>query len=322
MNPQGADARRKPSGAQTDPRDAAILARLGWQDADTLRPLRPADETWVELRPWTRVDAALTAEHTRLVHALTAVLQSYDRVVLPLFDDLSRPTALAFLAPWADPRDSGALSVSPLTRWLRQQRYPNAEAAAAQMPARLEAPALKATPGKARAQIRWMRAWVAPRPALDAHRREIREPMAELLTAHVDPDRWASVPSAGPLQGARLVAAFGADRARFASAEAVQAWAGTSPVADQSGQWRRVPRRRACDKPFRQTMHPRALASLTRCAGARAVYDADRARGHGPHPALRAWANVGRRLLFRLGQNRAPYDEARFVAARTRHQAA
>jgi hypothetical protein len=98
--------------------------------------LRPADEAWVELRPWTRVDAALTAEHTRLVHELPATLKSSDPVVLDLFDDLSRPTALAFLAQWADPRDSRALSVSPLTRWLRQQRYPNAEAAAAQMPAR------------------------------------------------------------------------------------------------------------------------------------------------------------------------------------------
>jgi len=30
VNPKVADARRKPSGAKTDPLDAAILARLGW----------------------------------------------------------------------------------------------------------------------------------------------------------------------------------------------------------------------------------------------------------------------------------------------------
>jgi hypothetical protein len=154
--------------------------------------------------------------------------KSSDPVVLDLFDDLSRPTALAFLAQWADPRDSRALSVSQLTRWLRQQRYPHAEGAAAPMPACLQAPAREATPGKARAQIRWVRAWVAPRQALEAHRREIREPIAELFTAHADPARWASVPGAGPLLGARLVAAFGADRDRLASAEAVQALAGTA----------------------------------------------------------------------------------------------
>jgi transposase len=244
VNPQGADARRKPSGAQTDRLDAAIWARLGWQDADTLRPLRPADETGVELRQLTRVDAALTAEHTRLVNELTAVLKSYDPVVLDLFDDLSRPTAWAFLAQWADPRDSRALSVSPLTRWLRLPRDPHAEVAAAPMHARLHAPALEATPGKARAPLRWVRAWVALRQALEAHRRAIREPIAELFTAHADHDRWVSVPGAGPLLGARLVAAFGADRDRLASAEAVQALVETRPVAYQSGKGRHVHLRR------------------------------------------------------------------------------
>jgi hypothetical protein len=86
VNPQVADARRKPCGAKTDQLDAAIWARLGWQEADPVQPLRPADETGVELRPWTRVDAALTVEHARLVNERSAVLKSYDPVVLPLFD--------------------------------------------------------------------------------------------------------------------------------------------------------------------------------------------------------------------------------------------
>jgi hypothetical protein len=39
VNPKVADARRQPSGAKTDRLDAAILARLGGQEADTLRAL-------------------------------------------------------------------------------------------------------------------------------------------------------------------------------------------------------------------------------------------------------------------------------------------
>jgi len=287
-----------------------------------LRPLRPADEAWVELRQLTHAEAALTAEQARLVNQLTAVLKSYYPVVLQLFDDLSRPAALAFLAQWADPHDSRALSVSQLTRWLRQQHYPHAEAVAARMHARLQAPALAATPGKARAQIRWARALVAQLQALEAHRRAIREQIAELFTAHADHDLWASVPGAGPLLGARLVAAFGTDRDRFTSAEAVQALAGTSPVAYQSGKLRRVHLRRACDKQFRQTMHQLAFTSLTRCTWTRAYYDAYRERGHGHHAALRALANVGLRILFRMWQDHALYDDARFAAARARHQAA
>jgi len=212
--------------------------------------------------------------------------------------------------------------VAELTRWLRKQRYPNAEAAAAQRHAHLQAPALEARPGKARAQIRWARALVAPRQALEAHRRALREQIEELFMAHADHDLWASVPGAGSLLGARLVAAFGDDRDRFASAEAVQALAGTSPGVYQSGKLRRVHLRRACDQHFRQTLHPLAFASWRRCSWARTYYDAYRARGHGHHAALRALANRGVRNLFRMWKDRAPYDEAKFLAAQARHRAA
>jgi hypothetical protein len=55
--------------------------------------LRPADETGFERRPWTRVDASLTAEHTRLVNEFTAVLNTDYPGVLQLFDVRSRPPA-------------------------------------------------------------------------------------------------------------------------------------------------------------------------------------------------------------------------------------
>jgi len=64
-----------------------------------LRPLAPGDDRWLEWRQLTRIDAPLTEEHTRLVNQLTAVLKREYPVVLNLFEDLSRPTALAFLAP-------------------------------------------------------------------------------------------------------------------------------------------------------------------------------------------------------------------------------
>ncbi|MCL8206789.1 MAG: transposase [Actinomycetia bacterium] len=171
------------------------------------------------------------------------MLKRYDPVVLTLFDDLSPPT------PWRSWRNG--LSVSQLTCWLRQQRNPHAEAAAARMHALLQVSALAATPGKAHAQIRWVRPFVVQLPALEAHWGEIRAQIAEPFTAHADLDSWARVPGAGPLLGARLMAALGANRDRLASEEAVQALAGTSPVAYQSGKRQRVHLRRACDEPIR-----------------------------------------------------------------------
>lgn len=69
-------------------------------------------------------------------------------------------------------------------------------------------------------------------------------------------------------------------------------------------------------------MHQLALAFLTRCAWALAYYDPYQARGHGHHGALRTLANVWLHLLFRVLQDRAPYNDARFAAARARRQAA
>ncbi len=147
------------------------------------------------------------------------------------------------------------------------------------------------------------------------------EHLEELFLVSPDADLWMSVPGVAVTWGARLQAGFGPHRDRFDRAEAVPALAGTSPVLYHSGTRQRVLMRRACDKPFRAAVHPRAFTSLSRCAGARAHYDQYRARGHGHHAALRALANVWLRILFRMGKTRQPYDEARFLADRARHVA-
>lgn len=321
VNPKVSDARRKPSGAKTDRLDAAILARLGWTERDQLRPLRPADEAWVELRQLTRIDEDLTQQATRLTNQLLAALKSYYPQVLAAFADISRPVALAFLATWPDPQDARRLTVSEVMTWLRQHRYPRAAQEASRIWSALQQRALEASPGKRRAQVWAVRALVAQFQALHTEHQALREHLAELFLADPDADLWMSVPGVAVTLGTRLQAGFGPQRDRFERAEAVQALAGTSPVLYQSGKLRRVHMRRACDKHFRAAVHQLAFTSLSRCAWARAYYDQYRARGHGHHAALRALANVWLRILFRMWKTRQPYDEARFLADRARHAA-
>ncbi len=125
-----------------------------------------------------------------------------------------------------------------------------------------------------------------------------------------------SVPGGAVTWGTRLPAGCGLDRDRCDRAQAVQAWAGTSPVLDPSGKLRRVLMHRACDKHFRAAVHPLAFTSLLRCAWARDDDDPYRARGHGHHAAWRALANVWLRIRFRMGKTRQPSAEAQFLAAR------
>lgn len=114
VNPKVSDARRKPSGAKTDRWDAAILVRLGWQERDQRRPLRPAREDGVKLRQLTRIDEDVTQQTTRLTNQLTAVLKSYYPQVLVAFADIDRPVALAFLAAWPDPVEARKIALSDL----------------------------------------------------------------------------------------------------------------------------------------------------------------------------------------------------------------
>lgn len=321
VNPKVSDARRKPSGAKTDRLDAEILARLGWQERDQLRPLRPAEEDWVELRQLTRIDEDLTQQTTRLTNQLTAALKSYYPQVLAAFAEIGRPVALAFLAAWPDPREAHTLTVSELTTWLRQHRYPQAAVEAPRLWGILQQPALEASPGKRRAQGWAVRALVAQLQALQTEHRALRKHLEELFLADPDADLWMSVPGVAVTLGARLLAGFGPDRDRFEQAESAQSLAGTSPVLYQSGKLKRVHMRRACDKHFRATVQQVAFTSLSRCAWARAYYDQYRARGHGHQAALRSLANIWMRIVFRMWKTGQPYNEERFLADRAKHAA-
>ncbi len=266
VNPKVSDARRKPSGAKTDRWDAAIVARLGGQERDQLRPLRPASEDWGELRQLTRIDEDMTQQTTRLTNQLTAALKSYYPQVLAAFADISRPMALAFLAAWPDPVEAQKIALSDLMPWLRQHRYPRAAQEAPRIWSTLQQRALEVSPGKRRAQVRTVRALVAQLQALQAEQRAMRKHLEELFLTNPDADLWTSVLGVATTLGARLLAGFGPDRDRFELAEAVQALAGTSPVLYQSGKLKRVHMRRACDKHFRATVDQLAFTSLSRCA--------------------------------------------------------
>jgi transposase len=319
LNPKVVQGRRKPSGAKTDRLDAALLAEIGRQEHRTLRALRPAEDEWVELRQLCRIEETLVQERTHLTNQLIAALKTYYPVALTLFGDITSSTALAFLATWPALEQARGASVSEIRRFLRQHRYPGYEAAAERIFAQLHEPQLTALPGRARAQVRLVQALVAQLQTLDRHRVQVQERIQELFMAHADSNLWSSVPGAGPLLAPRLLAAFGTDRERFASAEAVQALAGTCPALYQSGRICRARMRRACDRSFRRTMHLLAFSSLRSCAWAKAYYDAQRARGKSHHHALRALGNIWLRILFRMWKDRAPYDEAKFLAARKAH---
>jgi len=126
---------------------------------------------------------------------------------------------------------------------------------------------------------------------------------------------FASLPGAGPVFSARLLAAFGERRERFPNAAALQMLTGIAPVTERSGNKHWVHWRWACPKFLRQSFVEWAAETVGRSFWARAFYDSHRAKGASHNATIRALAFKWIRILFRCWVDRTPYDESRYLLA-------
>jgi transposase len=142
---------------------------------------------------------------------------------------------------------------------------------------------------------------------------------AELFDAHPDAGIFRSFPGAGAHLRPRLLAAFGTDRKRYASAQSISAYSGVAPVIERSGQSIWTHWRWHCPKFVRQSFVEFAAKSIGQCAWAAAHYRRQLDRGKGHNAAIRSLAFKWQRIMFRCWQDREPYDESRYLAALTEH---
>jgi Transposase IS116/IS110/IS902 family len=106
-----------------------------------------------------------------------------------------------------------------------------------------------------------------------------------------------------------VLAEFGDDPDRYASAKARKAYAGTAPITRASGSRQVVLARAVGNRRLTTACHLWALAALTGSPGARRCYHAQRARGATHHQALRALANRLVGSLHGCPRHHQPYDE-------------
>ena len=127
---------------------------------------------------------------------------------------------------------------------------------------------------------------------------------------HPDAEIYRSQPGLGAVLGARVLAEFGDDPTRYAHTHARKNYAGMAPITRASGKTRVVLARHARNRRLADALSQQAFAALTSSAGARAYYDAHRARGNTHHQALRALANRLVGVLHGCLRHRRVYDEA------------
>jgi transposase len=126
---------------------------------------------------------------------------------------------------------------------------------------------------------------------------------------HPDAEIILSQPGLGPILGARVLAEFGDDPHRYATAKARKNYAATSPITRQSGKSTHVLARHAHNDRLRDALSRQAFAALTASPGARTYYDQLRARKTGHEAALRQLANRLVGILHGCLKARTLYDE-------------
>jgi len=304
------------SGGKSDRFDAYVLAELGRTDMHRLRLLCPDTDETKALRALTRGREDLVEARVALANQLRDALERCWPGAAQIFAAVDSPIALAFLERYPSPQDARGLGEKRLAAFLERHSYCGRRSPAELLERLRSAP--KGTACELEADAR--RAIVvglvkALRPLVEQIA-QLTSQIHAVVRAHPDGEIFLSLFRAPKtaICPATLLAEIGDSRARYPTDAALAADAGMSPVAIESGKRKVASFRWGCDKRLRDAVA--CLADSTRHwhPWARDVYRRARGRGQDHPHAIRTLGRAWLRILWRMWQDRSPYDPAQHGA--------
>jgi transposase len=297
------------SGAKSDTGDAHALADMVRTDSHQLRPVAGDSPEAQAVKVVARAHKTLIWERTRHVQRLRHQLRDFFPAALAAFEDLDAADALELLARAPDPASAAKLTTAQISAALKRARRRDISGKTAVIRAALRSEQLAQPPPVTAASAAVVRSLIAVITTLSAQVKVLQGQVAEHFQAHPDAEIIMSQPGLGPVLGARVLAEFGDDPHRYASARARKNYAATSPITRQSGKKKTVMARYVHNDRLRDALDGQAFAALSASPGARTCYDAQRARGVGHRAALRHLANRLTGILHGCLKTRTLYDE-------------
>jgi transposase len=308
------------SAAKDDPRDAFVLAEGLRQRHERLRALRPDEPLLRELRLLCADECRLIADRTALSNRLKATLKEYYPEALGWFDDWTKPTAWDFVLAFPTAESLARAGRKKLYGFLKAHRIGLHPIWQERVEGRAKTAPWPSDPATVAAKSLLATSLAKEMRTLQASLDEYRERIGKLFGDQPDSGLFRSLPGAGGKLAPRLLTHFGSDRQRYESAADLERLSGTVPVLNRSGKSQHVRMRHACRKDFRTTLHHFAFLSIERSAWARAFYDQARRKGQSFALALRNLARKWLRIIYRMWQERRPYDEGRYLASLIRRR--
>ena len=295
------------AGNKDDRFDAYVLADTLRTDRTRLRPLTHDSEATKTLRATVRARRDLVKHRVALCNQLRAHLQAAFPGAVGLFADLDSQISLKFLARFDSQERADWLSVKRLAAWLSSVGYCGRKDPADLFAHLQAAPRGPVGPdGAARAHV--TRAMLTVLGELVEQIATLQAQIAEQLALHADAHIFQSLPRAGTLRAARLLADLGDVRGRFPDAASLACLAGVAPSTRQSGKHKAVTYRWAVNKELRDAICDFAGDSRRANPWAAKIYNDAIARGkdhpHATRILARAWLGV----IWRCWQDDTPYE--------------
>ena len=298
------------SGAKSDAADAHMLADMVRTDSHQLRSVAGDSAAAEAVKVVTRTHKTLIWERTRHTQRLRHALREYFPAALEAFEDLDAADTLELLAKAPDPASAAKLSIGQISAVLKRARRRNVPGKAAAIQAALRTEQLGQPAVVTAAYAASVRALVAVLVTLGTQVKTLQGQVEASFGAHPAAEIICSQPGLGTILGARVLAEFGDDPHRYASAKARKNYAGTSPITRASGKKKIALARFVHNDRLIDALMAQAFCALTASPGARAYYDKQRARGAEHNPALRQLANRLVGILHGCLKTGTRYDEA------------
>ena len=283
------------AGNKDDRFDAFVLADTLRTDRARLRPLVPDAPATLTLRRACRARKDLVGHRVGVANQLREHLKRVFPGAVGLFAQIDSPISLAFLSRFDCQDRADWLSPKRLAAWLSSTGYCG-RVDPAVLHERLTTAPRGTTGEHGAAEAHVTHAMLAVLQALTEQIRALTTQISEQLDLHADAHIFTSLPRAGRVRAARLLAEIGDCRARFPTPEALACLAGAAPSTRQSGKSRIVGFRWSCDKQLRDAVTDFAADSRHANPWAADLYHRARARGHDhPHTVrilARAWLFV------------------------------
>jgi transposase len=296
------------SGAKSDGGDAHMLADMVRTDSHQLRRAGGDSPQAEGIKVLARTHKTLIWERTRAVQRLRHQLREYFPAALDAFEDLDAPDAVELLGKAPGPARAAKLTRAQVSAALKRARRRGIADKTDAVLAALRGEQLSQPAALTAAYAATVRAHLAVITTLNQQVKDLQGQVEHHFGRHPDAEIYLSQPGMGAILGARVLAEFGDEPHRYATAKARKNYAATSPITRASGKKKIVAARFVHNDRLVDALNAWACCSMLSSPGARAFYDQQRAKGTGHNDTLRRLANRLVGILHGCLKTRTHYE--------------